>query len=350
MTIRVVKRQILLAVGDAKKTPPTEFRVFANGVNETTKGPVVCDPDACAMVMQRYRKRGLDKLPFDAGHGMAYGTDHRSYGWFVPEARSGELWATKIEWNEIALTAFADKQFRFFSPWCLVGYEDGRVKELINIALTNIPATAGLKPLVASQQVPVQLSAEPEKENNDMDPEVLKLLGALGCATIAEVGPKVKGLAEHAATLSTQVTNLTTKVTELTTQNTDLAGKVATLSGATETSKRDALIVTLSSGPEAKLPPTLREWAKTQTFDQLEAYAKHAPVLLAGSAKIEQPAVSAPSAIDTDAQSMLKMFGLAGEVGESRFSEMQAHLSAHQGAFVPSEFTSKFTVPQQGAK
>lgn len=338
---KVVRRQVLLAVGEAK-TPPTEFRVFANGMNESTKGPIICDSAACAMVLQRYRKRGLDKLPFDAGHGMAYGTDHRAYGWFVPGSDgNGELWATKIKWNQIALDAFSDSQFRFFSPWGLVGYEDGRIKELINIALTNIPATNGLKPLVASRSretVPVQLSAEPEKENDEMDPEVLKLLGALNCGAVSEIAPKVKGLADHAATLSTQVATLSSANAALTASVTELTAKVATLSTSNADAQRDALIVTLSTGEGAKLPPAMHAWAKTQTFDQLTAYAAVAAPVLA-AAKVETRSVTAPSEVAPDAQEMLKQFGLAGKKDE--FSEMQVHLSNTHGVFIPSEFVSK---------
>lgn len=334
---KVVRRQLLLAVGE-DKTPATEFRIFASGINESTKGPIVCDADACAMVMGRYRKRGLDKLPFDAGHGMAYGTDHRAYGWFVPDQNGGELWATKIKWNQIALDAFADSQFRFFSPWCMVGYEDGRVKELINIALTNIPASNNQKPLVASrsrEQVPVQLSAEPEKEEDEMDPEVLKLLGALNCTAVSEIGPKVKALADHTATLSTQVATLTAQNATLTTEKTALEGKVTELSSSTENARRDALIVTLSTGDGAKLPPSMHAWAQSQTFDQLTAWSKVTPVLL-GSQKVETKSPALTPAVGVESQEVLRQFGLLGS--EDKYNEMQAHLATHGGVLIPSMF------------
>jgi phage I-like protein len=313
------------------------------------------------MVLDRYRKRKLDKLPFDAGHGMAYGTDHKAYGWFVPDSENGELWSTKIQWNQIALDAFADRQYRFFSPWLYVGYEDGRAKELINIALTNIPATNAIKPLIADTretplyttrksvvQVPVQLDSGRTERENEMDPEIQKLLGILGVQTTQELSGKIHTLAQKCVTLESEkkesdakVVELSTKVTTLETQNAELAQQVATLSTTSEEQKRSDLIATLSTA--GKLPPNLHGWAKSCPLSALESFGKAAQPVAAASHNIQSPAVTAPTTLDVNAQEILTQFGLKSDPdAESKFQEMQAHLSAHQGAFVPSEFRTKF--------
>lgn len=321
------KRSLFLSLGEGK-APPTELRLFANGLNETTKGPIICDAAACAAVLARYVAMGLDRMPFDYGHGMVYGggiENARSAGWFVPQGRGGELWATDIQWTDRALEALTAREFRFYSPWCMVGYEDGRILELINVALTNLPATKGQKPIVASSVG----NKSRVTEKNKMDPELARLLGILGCQAVTEVEPKVKALGAHATTLAAQVATLTG-------DNTKLAQQVVELSSAAETGKRDALIATLSSA--GKLPPALHAWAKTQAFSVLEGFGASAPVALS-STPVTAPAATAPAAVTEDASAMLKMFGLQARAEE--FSELNVALSKTGGAFIPSEMPKK---------
>jgi ATP-dependent Clp protease protease subunit len=58
---------------------------------------------------------------------------------------------------------------------------------------------------------------------------------------------------------------------------TDLATRVATLEAGTQQSGIEAVIARFSTGPQAKLPPSLHAWARTQTPAQLEAWAASAP-------------------------------------------------------------------------
>jgi len=323
--VKTRKRTLILSLGESKD-PPTELRLFANGLNETTKGPIICDAKACEMVMSRFQKRGLDKLPFDYGHGMVYGTDHRASAWFVPEGRGGELWATQIQWTPAALTALSNREYRFYSPFCYVGYEDGRILELMNVALLCMPATNGQKPIVATSVG----SKTRVTEKIKMDPELARLLGILGCAAVSEVEPKIKALGTHAATVTAQVATLTA-------DNTKLATQVTELSTAAETAKRDGLIATLSAA--GKLAPSLHAWAKTQTFGVLESFGAAAPAAVASSTSVTAPVATAPVAVAEETNKILEMFGLTSKTSE--FAEMQTFLSAHNGAFVPGEFPMK---------
>src|ERR1700686_5124544 len=80
--------------------PPKEFRIFAAGSIETTKGVFLFDEAAAAAVMQKVTEWGND-YPIDYGHSMLDGFSpadpadkNKAAGWFRPEIRNGELWAT----------------------------------------------------------------------------------------------------------------------------------------------------------------------------------------------------------------------------------------------------------------
>jgi phage I-like protein len=143
--------QLLLA---APATPPREFRLLAEGTNETSKGPIRMSAAAGAHVLRAFSELGRDRLPFDYGHaqlGFVQGYDAaRAAGWFVPQVRGGELWAADIQWTPTAARALSEREFRFFSPALTLDAESREVRSLINVALTNLPATRGQAPIMAS--------------------------------------------------------------------------------------------------------------------------------------------------------------------------------------------------------
>lgn len=99
------------------------------------------------------------------------------------------------------------------------------------------------------------------EETHDMaiPKTVLAALGLAETATDAEAEAAAVRLQQSAA-VSTQ-----------------LATRVATLEAGTQQSGIEAVIARLSTGPHAKLPPSLHAWARTQTVAQLEAWAAGAP-------------------------------------------------------------------------
>lgn len=275
---------VLLAVpaGD----PPTEFRIFAKGVTPTTKGPVLFDAKAGTAVLEAFKEQGLDLLPFDVGHGMLSPLSppdgHKAFGWFKPEVRNEELWATSIEWTERGADALKKREFRYFSPAILRELESGRVRELINIALTNIPATIGQKPLVASKT-----GAKPGGERTAMDLE--EFLKMLGVRTAAEALSRLTelGMLETSLLSLTGETTRAAAVSKVTNWKAEaatapgLAKRVSELETANTNIERDATIERLSK--EGKLEPALHEWAKTQTKASLEMFAKDKKVVTPGT-------------------------------------------------------------------
>ena len=130
--------------------PPREFRIFPFGRVETTKGVFLFDQEAARRVMQAWRDYG-NRLSIDYEHQalepVANGPVPAA-GWFDLEVREDGLWAVNVEWTPRAAELLRNREYRYFSPAFYVD-EEGRIVELINLALTNIPATKRMEPLVA---------------------------------------------------------------------------------------------------------------------------------------------------------------------------------------------------------
>jgi phage I-like protein len=140
---------------------PTEFRLFEAGRTKTTKGDILCDAVHASAVLTQLAQDGRDALPIDYDHDMVspLGSNKKAAGWFKLAARGGELWATDVTWTPAAAKALSEREYRYFSP-ALFRDDKGFVTRIINVALTNLPATLNQPALVASEGTP-------------MDPELL---------------------------------------------------------------------------------------------------------------------------------------------------------------------------------
>lgn len=154
---------IVVALG-ATGAPPTEFRIFAKGEVKTRKGQFLFDEPGAKSVMAHAAEFGAE-YPLDYGHAMLGGgmfghadpaEGNKAAGWFRPEMRDGELWATAVTWTPTAEKKLREREYRYISPAFQTedvaldanGKRGRRVMELINVALSNVPATKGLTPLV----------------------------------------------------------------------------------------------------------------------------------------------------------------------------------------------------------
>lgn len=219
---------------------PSEFRLFASGANETTKGAFVFDERAAELVIEAYVAHGVelcvdyDHRTFDVGGPPESG---KAAGWFTLEVRDGALWAANVRWTPPAALALRNREWRYISP--TIGYEpvsDGqvRVTRVINAALTNLPATVGAFPLMAASEFS-GVAGDAQKETMTMtmkttlfalglpeattDAELLsvvrpyrdttqRVLGLTGNATAAEAFGTLEAWKASAA----QVEELTTKL------------------------------------------------------------------------------------------------------------------------------------------
>ena len=164
------------AGSDGKREVPTEFRLFHAGVNHTAKGDFVFDAKASTNVMAAYKAR---KTPLMGDY------EHMSLAQppikapasiteFTPEIRpdangAPELWATNVQWTDEAKGHLERGEYRLYSP-AFMPDADGRIEYLINVALTNLPATFGLEPLVAASD------PQPNAKDKKMDDEKVKEL------------------------------------------------------------------------------------------------------------------------------------------------------------------------------
>lgn len=260
---------VLLDIGG--REPPKEFRIFANGLTETTKGPLVFNAKAGESILARLADLGRDKLNFDYGHGqlgfVQTADTAASAGWFNLEVREDGLWATNIEWTERAAKALSAREFRYFSPAVLLDAESNEVRELINIALTNIPATKHQVPLVASQHTP---GDGPTQHEVSMDSELAKLLGAFGVQNPSQAVAKLDSLKSNEAKLVEAVKETQTKLSAV-------EAELATFKNERANAEKAEFVAKLCA--DGKLPPALKDWALGQSIETMKSFGDAAPVV-----------------------------------------------------------------------
>lgn len=135
------------------RVAPTELKIWAFGRVETSKGTFVFDSASAKSVISEYQRAGND-LCFDYEHKAvdpeARAGDGKAAGWFSLELRKDGLYATGIKWTDRARGELESGEWRYFSPAFQEDPTTKRIMRLTNIALTNIPATHNLTPLVAA--------------------------------------------------------------------------------------------------------------------------------------------------------------------------------------------------------
>jgi phage I-like protein len=148
-------------------------------VNATAKGDFVFDEQSASSVMAAYTARQTPLMGDYEHQSLAVPPVKApaSITEFVPEVRMDstgrpELWATQVQWTGTARAHLEAGEYRLYSPAFAPDSEGVRIDYLINVALTNLPATFGLEPLVAASQ------STPGTEESPMDEEKLKELGA----------------------------------------------------------------------------------------------------------------------------------------------------------------------------
>lgn len=156
-----------LALG-ADGALPTEFVIFTRGDNPSTKGPAIWDGDAAASVMRFVAERGKVDYMIDLEHrsldgaAVALSNDAAdAMGWFNLELRGGDLWAVNVRWTPEGTRRLQMKTQRYTSPafYWLGDEENGRVGEVINVALVSMPATNNQAALVAASRAAMPADA-----------------------------------------------------------------------------------------------------------------------------------------------------------------------------------------------
>jgi len=122
--------------------------------------------------MREYKDHG-NELCFDYEHKAvdddARAGDGKAAGWFNLELRADGLYAVNIRWTPQAAQQLGDKEWRYFSPAFEIDLKTKRITKLTNVALTNIPATKRMTPLVAASQGPMKTKTKKTTEEETVD-------------------------------------------------------------------------------------------------------------------------------------------------------------------------------------
>lgn len=285
--------QLIELAADGK--PPTEFCLLAAGESRTTKGSILCDEAHAAMCLadERMPKDGL--IPFDYDHGMVsfLGGEKKAAGWAKLSNRNGSLWLSEIKFTPAGSKSLSDREYRYFSP-ALYRDEEGYVTRIVNVALTNLPASIKQTPLVASET-----PAPPEGKDMTLE----QLCAAFGVANATQLAAKFQALSEASAKALTDNAALVTAAQTMQGQIATLQAAVNVRTAADAKAERGAYITQLSS--DGKLPPAMLPWAETQTLDQLKAYGAVAPVVAAvGTAVVAKATDPTGAAVELSAEEL----------------------------------------------
>lgn len=299
--------------------PPTEFRIFRAGENRTKKGVFLFEKKDAEQLMAKAEEHAAD-YSIDYGHAMfsifssGHPADtHSAAGWFKPQLRAGELWATDVSWTPLATRKITDREFRYISP-TFNRDESGHIQELCNVALTNIPATNGLRPLVASAtpeqreflaalEDPTYPHHPPPPQESPMNQALLALLGLAADATEAQLLAAVTELAQKAAGgLEPTLATLTAKKTPAeilgtlmawkTTAETvpTLTARITEIEGERAKSEVKALLdQAVADGKVAPAQVAMLTTMGQQNLEQLKAFVAAMPAVLPKK-KLKEPA------------------------------------------------------------
>lgn len=332
---------------EGQSEPPAEFRVFKKGLTETSKGVFKFTEASGKKVMAAAAKRGND-IPIDYGHAMhvpiMFTPDPaeagKAAGWLRAKlSADGDLIASKVHWTPRAKQGLIDKEWRYFSP-TFRHTEDGEIEELLSVALTNLPATYNMDPLMASQ-VP-QGTFTFNATTTTTPPQEAKMKTVLAALGLSETATEAEALAKLQAVLATsasvaQLSALTgkpapTEALGVITAWKAAADQVPALTqriGELESKERageiDAL---LSAGKKAgKVPPAYEAVLRQMPVAQLKAFLDVAVPVPGARPATERPAASGAVGLTAEERRFAELTGTS--------LEEVAKAKARRGGVVP---------------
>ncbi len=289
----------LAATTTPERTPPTEFRIFRAGKNASTKGEFLFDEAAQASILAEYQAHGVD-IPIDWEHAMLRDDvpvrDQRAAGWFGLEVRDGELWAVKVRWTDEAAAALRAGEWRFISPAFVANKDTGRISQLINVAICNLPATRQLDALVAakrleteSQPNTTQGAAASQKETS-MALNIIALALALGLSESAAETDVITAASKHKSESDRLVSLTGSKTPEEAfgvlaawkLSHNKVAEVLAADKQRAEEAEKTEKAALLKQGEESgQITNPLKDWAGKQSVESLKGFLSAAPSAVA---------------------------------------------------------------------
>lgn len=254
--------------------PPTSFRIWKWGDNDTLNGKVVLDRESAADLLKAYADHGVE-LAIDFEHqtlnAPTNGLPAPAAGWFRPEIRDDGLWATSVRWTDQASGYLKARQYRYFSPVALVDSKTRKPQRLMPMALTNWPATKNIEPLVArvaetSTENPMKtvllalgLRAEADETEaftaaNKLRDSERAILSLAGSPTVAEALATVSAWKIAAGEVAAMCAQLQTQAAAADATAFDAAiieAKAAALLAPSDAHKRNVAALAFKGKPEA---------------------------------------------------------------------------------------------------
>jgi hypothetical protein len=176
---------------------PTSVRLFKPGINETSKGMFIYDPQNKQQIIANQKLNdGRDLLPIDIAHNSLNPNATTpeagiSVGWWKLDIADDGIWARDIQWTDRGKLFLDNREYRFISPAfysreevcrqcpdCLVGEAcsspNNYISQITNFALTNEPATFNPLPLVAEKEK-LQMAKQEQVETINKEEETISV-------------------------------------------------------------------------------------------------------------------------------------------------------------------------------
>jgi len=328
---------VLLAINlDAEGKPPKEFRIFTTPKVKSKKGTFTFDSKAALSVTARHAEWNVDMM-VDYEHLAlkedASKEDRKASGWFRPELRDGELWATNVVWTPAAAQAIIDLEYRYISPAFLNdGTKAKNITELINCALTNMPATHSQTPLLASWDGTDQDTQEGLPMRG-----VITMLGLADTAGEAEIVSALSRMRDFQRDVCA-LTGRESGVEALGAiqgwkaahqQVEQLNARVQQMEADRERKELESLVADATNGPTPRITPAQRDWAMSMKPAQFKVFLSTAPVLLmARPAGQPAPSGSTPTTLSSIERDIIAAAGIT----EERYLAARKHPAVVAGA------------------
>jgi hypothetical protein len=134
---------------------PTAFLIWHEGSNITDHGEHFFTKESAKTLIASAAAR-KNRFSIDVDHmslnEKAPPENHKAVGWFDIEVRNGNLWAVNVEWTDAVRSGFTKSvpEWKYFSPAYETKKKTGEIARLLNMAVTNNPATWDVTTLATS--------------------------------------------------------------------------------------------------------------------------------------------------------------------------------------------------------
>ena len=134
-----VKSNFYAEVLAGRSEVPEWILVLPAGELHTADGlRFVVDQEAMDDILAAFERRQVDMV-IDYEHQTQRGEEAPAAGWIKElRADAAGVWA-RVEWTERGRRYVERREYRYLSPVILVDRKSGRVREIVSVALTNIP-------------------------------------------------------------------------------------------------------------------------------------------------------------------------------------------------------------------